>query len=395
MKRLHIIYTLALAILPLSLTAENSFDSVVSEILSNNPTLASRRAAVEAETMTIKAENNLSDPEVEFEHQWGTRDVGNKWSVSVSQSFDWPGVYRSRAKVSDAQSQAFRLLYLAEESDLRLRVQSTLADYIAARNQLALATEISDNLAIIADKIALAFEHGEATILDRRKIDFERVDAANKADAARSLVESLKYELLTLNGGKHIALDELNDFPAISFKSEEYYLDRHETSDPALLAETYLTEAAQQSVSAASRSALPGFSLGYIHNVELGDHFNGLKVGVTLPIFSNRHRKAAAVEEARARAISADQTALTVHNRVLADYARARVLANRLSDYDSLFPDGQSSDYLELLRKSYEGGQMSLIVYLYEINYYTEARSRLIDLKLEHTTTLLSLSRFD
>lgn len=395
MKRLHIIYTLALAILPLSLTAENSFDSVVSEILSNNPTLASRRASVEAETLTIKAENNLSDPEVEFEHQWGARDVGNKWTVSVSQSFDWPGVYRSRAKVSDAQSQAFRLLYLAEESDLRLRVQSTLADYIAARNQLALATEISDNLAIIADKIALAFEHGEATILDRRKIDFERVDAANKADAAQSLVESLKYELLTLNGGKYIALDELNDFPAIAFKSEEYYLDRHEASDPALLAETYLTEAARQSVSAASRNALPGFSLGYIHNVELGDHFNGLKVGVTLPIFSNRHRKAAAVEEARSRAISADQTALTVHNRVLTDYAKARVLANRLSEYDSLFPDGQSSDYLELLRKSYEGGQMSLIVYLYEINYYTEARSRLIELKLEQTTTLLFLSRFD
>ena len=395
MKRLHIIYILALAAGTLSVAAQSPFDTAVSEILSNNATLAARRASVEAESLNLKAENNLSDPEVEFEHQWGAHEVGNKWSVSVSQSFDWPGVYRSRAKVSTAQSQAIRLLYLAEESDMRLRVQSTLADYIAARNQLALATEISDNLSTIADKIALAYEHGEATILDRRKIDFERIDAANKADAARSLVESLKYELLTLNGGKYISLDGLNDFPAIAFKSEEYYLDRHEVSDPALLAETYLTEAARQSVSAASRNALPGFSLGYIHNVELGDHFNGLKVGLTLPIFSNRHRKAAAVEEARARAISADQTALTVHNRVLADYAKARVLANRLSEYDSLFPDGRTSDYLELLRKSYEGGQMSLIVYLYEINYYTEARSRLIDLKLEQTTTLLSLSRFD
>ena len=80
---------------------------------------------------------------------------------------------------------------------------------------------------------------------------------------------------------------------------------------------------------------------------------------------------------------------------MLADYAKARALANRLTEYDKLFPDGQTSDYLDLLRKSYEGGQMSLIVYLYEINYYTEARSRLIDLKLEQTTTLLSLSRFD
>ena len=395
MKRLHIIYTLALAAVSFSLSAQTPFETAVSKILSNNPALAARRATVEAENLTLKADNNLSDPEVEFEHQWGAREVGNKWSVSVSQSFDWPGVYRSRAKVADARSQAFRLLYLAEESDMRLRVQSTLADYIAPCNQLALATEISDNLSLIADKIAVAFDHGEATILDRRKIEFERLDAATKTETAKSLVESLRYELLTLNGGKYINLDALTDFPKIALNSEDYYLDRHEASDPALLAETYLAEAARQSVSAASRSALPGFSLGYIHNVELGDHFNGLKVGLTLPVFSNRHRKAAAIEEARARAASADETALTVHNRVLADYAKARALATRLTEYDRLFPDGQTSDYLDLLRKSYEGGQMSLIVYLYEINYYTEARSRLIDLKLEQTTTLLSLSRFD
>ena len=395
MKRLHIIYTIALAAATMTMSAQSAFDNVVSEILSNNPALAARRASAEAERLNLKAENNLSDPEVEFEHQWGQREVGNKWSISVSQSFDWPGVYRSRAKASDAQAQAFKLLYLAEESDLRMRVGATLADYIAARNQLALAKEISDNLSTIADKITMAYEHGEATILDRRKIDFERIEAANKLDAASSLVESLKYELLTLNGGNYINLDNLTAFPPMALKSEEYYLERHESFDPALLADTYLTEAARQSVSAASRSALPGFSVGYIHNVELGDHFNGLKVGVTLPFFSTRHRKAAAVEEARARALDADQTALAIHNRVLADYAKARVLANRLSEYNNLFPDGQASDYLDLLRKSYEGGQMSLIVYLYEINYYTEARSRLIDLQLDHTTTLLSLSRFD
>lgn len=375
----------------------STFDIKVAEILANNPTLASRRASAQAETLNAKAENNLSDPEVEFEHQWGHPSVGgNKWSVSVSQSFDWPGVYNSRRKSANAQAQAFRLLYLAEESDMRLRIGYVLTDYIAARKQLVLSQKTSDNLTEIAKKISKSFNCGEATIIDYRKAEFERVQALSRTDAAQTLVDNLKSELIELNGGKYINLDSLYDFPRFELQSEEFYLERHESYDPAILAGSYLIEAAAQNTKTATRSSYPGFSLGYIHNVELGDHFNGIKAGVTIPLFSNRHRRASAKFQEEAARQQANEVFLAVNRRVISEYTEAKKLTSRIADYAGLFPDTEKeSDYLTLLRKSFDGGQMPLIVYLYELNYYNEASSAYIALQQSQALILLSLSRFN
>lgn len=388
------VYILTFALMaPIALSGQNeSFESTVSEILANNPTLAARKANVDADILGLKADNNLADPEVEFEHQWGQPGVGNKWSVSVVQSFDWPGVYRSRAKASAAGAQAQRLLYLAEEYDMRLRVSNVLADYIAACMQLNLCQTISDNLSVIAEKIETAFNHGESTILDYRKIGFEKIEAATATDAAASLVVSLRQELITLNGGKNVNLDHLMSFPQLQLKTADFYIQTQMASDPAVLAGEYLSEAAVQNVKAASRANLPGFSLGYIHNVEIGDHFNGIKVGLTLPFFANRHRRSEA--KARLQSIKNDlfATELSVTQRIISDYSKAALLNARIEQYGSLFPDS-GDDYLDLLRKSFDGGQMSLVIYLYEVNYYTKARAEYINLLHDRTQALLSLSR--
>ncbi len=400
MKRKVIyMYLSAVALSPcIALADTNSvFETAVTEILSNNPTLAASRAKAEAESLNLRAENNLQDPEVEFEHQWGSPSVGgNKWSISISQSFDWPGVYHIRSKATEAQVTAYRLLYLADESDMRLRVSSTLVDYIAARKQLRLAQTISDNLSEIALKTSRSFDSGEATIIDFRKAEFERVRALARTDAARSLVDNLRSEIISLNGGRYVSLDSLNEFPNIVLQTEDYYAARHATHDPAVIAGTYLTEAAARTAKAAARNWLPGLSLGYIHNVELGDHFNGIKAGITLPIFANRHRRASALAEEETARLTAEETLLAVNRRVMSDYAEAKALTLRANEYATLFPDGKDeSDYLSLLFKSFEGGRMSLIVYLYEINYYNEAQADFISLLHKRTLSLLSLSRFD
>ena len=122
------------------------YDAAIDSIVSNNRALAARRAALEGDRLSLAAENNLSDPEVEFEHQWGQGHIGNKWSVSVSQSFDWPGLYKRRAEVARSGADAFRLLYEAEAADLRLRVAMALNDYVASCQRLSLANEVKNNL---------------------------------------------------------------------------------------------------------------------------------------------------------------------------------------------------------------------------------------------------------
>lgn len=388
---------IALYIISLTLTASafgqnKLFESTVAEILANNPTLAARRASTTADIAGMMAENNLVNPELEFEHQWGQPGVGNKWSISVVQGFDWPGVYQSRAKAAESGAKAAELLYRAELTDMRLRVSQTLADYIAARQQLELTQTVSENLSVIAEKISSAFNHGEATILDYRKICFEKIEAEAATDAAAALTQSLCQELIELNGGKAINLDEIIEFPEFQLKDEDYYFQQQIANDPSVAAGQYLTESALYNVKTASRNNMPGFSVGYIHNVEIGDHFNGVKVGITLPFFANRHRKAEAASRLDAAQNEQFEAELAVSRRVITDHLKAKNLNTRIAQYSSLFPAG-GDDYLDLLRKSFDGGQMSLVIYLYEVNYYLEARSEYINLLHNRMITLLSLNR--
>ncbi|WP_289860307.1 TolC family protein, partial [uncultured Muribaculum sp.] len=84
-------------ILTISLSAQaQNFDQLLNSVLSNNQAVASSRYANESELLNLKSENNLPDPEVEVEYQWGRHEVGDKFDINVSQGFDWPGVYRAR-----------------------------------------------------------------------------------------------------------------------------------------------------------------------------------------------------------------------------------------------------------------------------------------------------------
>ncbi|MDE5554424.1 MAG: TolC family protein, partial [Muribaculaceae bacterium] len=123
-------------------------------------------------------------------------------------------------------------------------------------------------------------------------------------------------------------------------------------------------------------------------------HFNGIKVGISLPFFANRHRKAQAKARLQATQNELFNTQLTVTQRVQSDYTKAALLDARVDQYAKLFPNSDD-DYLTLLRKSFDGGQMSLIIYLYEVNYYTEARAAYINLLHDRALAMLSLSRFN
>lgn len=396
----HIIYSLiALCATGVIVSAAEppAYASVIDEITANNPSLAERKASLRGESLGLKADNNLADPEVEFEHQWSAGQVGNKWSVSVNQSFDWPGVYRCRAKAAASRTSALELLYKADVADLKLRVGSLLVDYVAACKKLAVAESIRDNLARIYELMTKSYESGAVVIIDYRKVKFELAKAEDMVAEASTLVGCLRYELIELNGNRPVDLSAVTEFPVAQLQSEAYYIDRHASLDPTIEASEYLVEGASQTLAAASRSSMPGFSLGYIHNVELGDHFNGLRVSMTLPFFSNRHRKAQAAADLETAREQALQASMAVTRRVQSDWLRARKLDDRIARYAELFGEGngQGADYLTLLQKSFDGGLMPLTVYLYELNYYNSTRTDYIDMLQARSLAALALERYE
>ncbi len=394
MKRL--VNSILYVAISLSLFAQNNslFENTVTQIVENNSSLTAKRASLFGATAELRTQNLLPDPEIEFEHQWGHQNIGNKWSVSIKQSFDWPGLYNSRAKAATTGKEVLSLLFLSEYYDARLTVTKALIDYINAKQLLQMREQVYANIDSLVKYTQQAFEHGETTILDLKKVRFEQADASLQLNRAQSTVDRLRHEIIALNGGKYIDLSAINSYRQDMLYSEDDYLSMAEKNNPSLAAAKFSLLKAKQDIMSARMSAFPGFTLGYIHDVELGDKFDGFNIGINLPLFSSRRRKAIAVSKALSAESEAEDYKCRVLANVSADFAEARKLRENLNVYNSLFTD-DNNDYIMLLRKSWLGGQITTIELITEINYYTELRIEYLNLLRDYNTTLASLNRYE
>lgn len=382
-------------IISLGLSAQTSgvFDETVNTIIENNPDMSAKKASFAASTDELETRNFLADPEIEFEHQWGHGDIGNKWSVNISQSFDWPGLYKSRAKSAVSGRQVLALMYMSAYIDTKLIVTRTLIDYVNALQLLQMHKELSANLDSISAYTQRAFDHGELTILDLKKVKFEQADEQLQLKRAESAVDRLRGEVIALNGGKYLDLSNLDSYRPSTLKTEDDYVKMLLDNDPALAAAELTMTQTRQDIVSARMSAFPGFKVGYIHNVEAGEKFDGFNIGVNLPVFSSRKRRAIAIANAEAAQYESDSYKHRALSNIKADYIDARALKENLSIYHSMFSEN-TDDYIELLRKSWQGGQITTIQLITEINYYTKIKIDYLNLIRDYNLALAQLNRF-
>lgn len=365
------------------------YDAIVNSIVANNLALKAERASLQSQGLEIKAENNLSDPEIGFEHQWGT--YGTKWNISVSQSFDWPGAYSARSKASNKAEDAFAMLYRNKENQLRLDARRLLIDISYCLQRRNLTVAVADNISRLNELISKAYEHGQATILDISKINLRMAESQAALETIDSELASLRGDLIALNGNQNISVDGLEKYDDERLLSEERYLDAIDHSD-AMAASLRAEADYQLARSRAARMGnYPGFSLGYVHNVELGDHFNGFSVGVSLPFFSNRHKSSSARLAAEAAETAVIDYRISAQTRIVTEYAAAKRIKKRIEAYDAVFAN--DIDYLALLKKSFDGGQINVLDYLLEVNYFTEARIAYLSLCHDYRLRLANLNR--
>ncbi len=101
--------------------AADAFTEVTETILASDPSVRAERARLAGEIEQLRSANSLEGPEIGFGYKWGSEI--NKWDLSVSQSFDWPGVYGARRKAARyrryALDESLKAYRRSKESDIR------------------------------------------------------------------------------------------------------------------------------------------------------------------------------------------------------------------------------------------------------------------------------------
>ena len=363
----------------------------IDTIIGNNTRLKALRANAEADYQSDLYEaKRLNDPEVEFEHLWGPDD-NKKWNIGVSQSFDWPGAYGKRIRTAESRRQAWTYRYAAEELSLRTSAKEAFAMGVYARRRLDLLQRVYENMDSLRNYITTGYRDGQLTILDVKKIQLELYGLrARIADVSQESMQA-GAELAALNDGNALDAD-FGAYPAEPMYDLSRYLEYASSANPNVTAAEATAKSARLEADAVAASRMPGFTVGYRHAFEEEQHFNGFAIGVSLPVYSRSRAVKAAKLRATASGFDAAEASASARSAVTAAYSVADKRRNALSELNDVTLD---ESYPRLLLMAYKGGQINVITYIQELNYYLSARETRLDAEYQLRLALITLNKYN
>lgn len=360
-------------------TSGKTLDQTALEILSVSPEFKVKSLSFEKDSIEMKTSYNLPDPEIGGEYLFAPESSDNRWGAELNWGLEWPGVYDARKKEALARIELARKNLEAERIDRLVEIKQKLLDYVLSQKKLEILNHTLVDLDSIYELAQKYVDDGIITALDLYKV---KLEYANVKGAKAVVLTEQGDAVTALSGfyGKDCN-DLLNsmecEFPEIYIPSADE-LKQYIENSPQMESTKTDSKIADRSKKVASMEALPSLSVGYKHAFEEDTHFNGILLGISLPIFSSKGKqnvaKAAIVEsEIKAEALENE-----LNSKAEQSLRQLIVLKNHLNEIEPLV---SATDYHTMLLKAYESRLISLLDYLSERNYFNSALLELYGLK--------------
>lgn len=375
----NIRYILGVAALAAALTSHaQGIEGVLHQIEQNNLSLRAHSSLTDARSLDARTANQLSNPHVQYVHAWGTpAEAGKTGELVATQSFDFPTAYARRSQMAKMQSSHYSADHALVRQQTLLEAKQLCIELIALRRQQAVAIEREQNAERIAEVYASRLEAGKGTIIEKNRAEMELTAARNAASMIQIEIEAAENRLRTLNGGIDVAFTETEYAPLAELLPLAEMEALYTTNDPSLLVAASQVEIAEQSIKVERAKTLPQFTLGYKLAHSPGQHFNGVVVGMSVPIFSGYRNTRAA--KAQAAYAEAEQLSAVndVRTSLAAMYERIDVLERSIEEYRAI--ETEMSDYRSYLSRAIDAGQISVVEYFSSLDNYYDVLSARID----------------
>lgn len=373
-------------------TSAATLDETAFRILRESPEFKSQTYNLESAAAALRTESNLPDPELGGEYLVMPKDVDNRWALELSWGVEWPGVYRARGKEANLKLQATQQTIWVNRAERLAEIKDLLLDYIRSTQKILILEELTQNNDTIYHLAEESAKNGELTVLDLNKIKLEyaniRVAKATLMDEQAEIIANLSAII-----GRNCT-DILNTldlrFPDLVLPTEAE-IEMIKSSAPSVKAALSEAETARVGKKVASMEALPSLSLGYKHAYEDQMHFNGATFGVSIPIFSSRGKQKAAKAAILEAEYNAEATAMEVEAEAKAALRRLKLIHSQIEEIAPLVED---ANYNATLLKAYKKEVLTLIEYISDRNYFTNAAVELVGLRHNAAKAYAFLQRY-
>lgn len=359
------------------------------QLKQNNLELIALEAVSRAEILEMMGENTLTNPEIEFDRLWG-RNAEPRWGLNVSQSFSFPSIYKTRKNERLAMKSAKRYEYEVNYIDYKLQVTEMLVSLSYLNRADRLQQQVIMDMERLENLLEKSFHAGESTIIDYNKARIERTNAI----LARENLEKERDEILAQLHVFGINLDvnqiQEVDYPLFVLKSKAEYLNNL-IDDPTVNYYESLKKSRLLQAKVGRLERLPEFKVGYVHEYEDGISFNGFSVGMTLPFFGNRKK----TDSSRAQALADEYKAMQAKIQREASVESEYAITLRLYEiYNTLAPIYKIDNNLALLQKAFNGGELSAIEYIREVDFFRSSESTFLEIERDYYLALSNLNKY-
>ena len=368
------IITIVLVALSIHGYPQNEVDNILSSIEQSNSTLRALRKDMEATMAANHTGLTLEDPEIEFAYMWGSPSaIGGRKNLSVTQSLDMATLSGAKKRLARQQDVVAGWRYKAEYRQVMLDARLLCIDVIYYNAMLNELRRRQDNAAAIAVAQKKRLDNGEATRMEYNGAMLDLASARGETarlEAERSAALAL---LQGMNGGDKVVLTS-SEYPYIPpvVNFDTWYAGAVSRC-PALVALREEVAMAERQIAVSRSEGMPKLTAGFTGEYLAGEKFQGIAVGMSIPLWSNRGKVRQAKAEADAAKARHADARQRIYANIKSQFLRQAALR---SAADTLALAVKTTDNTVLLKKALDAGSISVTDYLLGSRMYYEAKDQ-------------------
>ena len=366
--------------------AQDRYQAVLQQIEQNSTGLKLAKEQQKAKELDGALELFPENPEVGYSHTWGNEQTGgNTQGVTVTQTIDFPTVYVNKSKLADFKASSAAQRYLVDRMDLLLSAKELCIEMTYYNALVQMYRRQVEHARQIADAQQQRKDSGEGNAIEYNKSKLNLLYSENNLKLNIIELDRLHTELVRLNGGMEINFED-TAFPMVSLPEdfETFYQNAVEIH-PFL---NYLKQelaVSQEEVRLNQSVSLPKISLGYNGQFAGQQNFHGVSVGLSIPLWENHNQVKKAKAESVAVEYQINDRKVMYYNQLKSSYNQVVTLQESILAYHEFLNEYSNS---ELLYESFQSGELSLLDYLLQIEYYFDIYEKYLmmqkDLALAH-----------
>lgn len=371
-----------------------TLDALVADVLEHNPEVNFYSAEIaaakgQARTAATWANPDLSSTIGDKQVTGGGLSAeGVAWSVSVRQTFEWPGRIPLRKAIANQQIQLAELGFAQFKTALAARTRSVAFALFAAQQKAAAAREVADRFHALRQVLVQRDLAGITPELELRIIEATGITMLRKASEASVAEQAAMLELNQLRGQpwQHAMKVAPVDLAFTAAPEPDTLLTAARANNFEIRMRQVELEQQGFKVSLAKNEAYPSFAVGpYFSQDRAGDRERQVGIGISMPL-PLWNRNEGNIETATARQKQAE-TAMYVTQRSVERQVveKALIYQTKLTEMAKWRPESVAEfrKAAALADRHYRLGAVPITTYVELQKQYLDAVEALLETRRE------------